>query len=218
MVHPTEAERAALLVVIAPRITVDLPTAEQEYGHSIHILLELIHSFENDFANALELFDHLAAQERQFPLNKYPHKWALIPARDAVITVCNVREALSELNKALKNCPTVRKSLGEHVLAPIIGTFNGAFPHTKIMRDTRAHPVQRLATYAQRKTHGLASLPGLLVVHSHLQGRTITYTHQRNARSLEITPASLNVIQKTKRELFDLFRPFDKTDYFQVPT
>jgi hypothetical protein len=217
MAGPTESARAAFLAITPPRITIDVPPAEQEHARSVSILLDLIQSFENDFAKALELFDHLVAQERPFPLSQFPHKWALIPARDAVMTVHNVGDALEALNRAVDNCSTIRNSLNDNSLKPIIGFFKAAFPHATDMRNSRAHPVQRLSTHSQREVHGLVVLPGRVVIHCELRDRTITYVHNKRRRSLEISQTSLNVIQRTKLKLFDLFRRFDQTDYSALP-
>ena len=182
----------------------------ESHANSISAMLLMINLFVGDFEAALALFDFIETKVSGVSVAS-PVKWSVLPAREAVMSVWNVRDALDFIVSFNGNSLAIRERLESTRSSRQVATSIRRFQMQKKIRDTNAHPAGHLGTPEARQVNRLTSSNGTLVIFSSLSGREIEYSKKGQAsRPRSQRREIFEKLKLIRRKVFEVIRPLDR--------
>jgi hypothetical protein len=167
---------------------------ERENALAINDLFLLLHKCCDDFEGALALMDHSRGYQT------YYARWGVMALNTAMLSTWTFGEALREIDKLFRKCPTLTKILGRRAVWPAMGDFGAAFGDVEGMRNSASHVAKRLRPNFRRKD----AIKNLRISSSVVGNRLI---HSRDGKLLtfEVSQKTLDKLIEIKSKISTVF-------------
>jgi hypothetical protein len=190
----------------------------QDHAHQLvgHALDNLNHYLQ-DFASALELFDHayeLMKTAEQEDWDVFRH-WQFVAARDGALSIYHFQWSLQGMFNSLAQCPYLASRLDEVALRQAKKQFDKWFANAVAMRNSVGHAGDKTKHAQEHLQHaftGICDIPGLRLglvtnytITDHLCGRMYCNTWNKKIECYRIDHDNLQKMTLTRDTIFDIF-------------
>jgi hypothetical protein len=142
-------------------------------------------------------------------------QWSQIAARDAAMTIQHVGNTIKTIETLIQRMPMLSKMIDRKALQGSFSLFRDKhFKNSRKLRNAVAHRAQEIARASRNSIDGPYKDGGFTVEDGAtdiyiegLIGRTITFTHDHEVRSLEVSSNTAQFLREVVVSVFGAFEP-----------
>jgi hypothetical protein len=203
-----------------PRIELDgLPNQERRHAGHIQFLLSDLAAKEQDFVDAVTLFDYCAVQSARHPADSHFRRWPYVAARDGALSINNFAKIIGAIGRNFGSCPTVLALVDRDALKTANRRLGELFPNYATIRHAVAHLGETLGQPTNLDRNAIAGpvevVPGFslggngakVVINGALRGREYTFTIEGELESYELSRNAANGLMEIRGEVYKAFIP-----------
>jgi len=201
----------------------DYPNEKADVDHTL-LLFQALDGYLFEFSAAVDLFEHVEGIWQQHtrnvwaeltePLNKSEGwrrltvsrklvSWALIPSRDAAISIYHFKKTLDAFNHSIRKCPTLFQKIDPVSLRESGRIFSRSFPKAERLRHAVAHSAEHKVTRESFARH----MEKGTYLENRLDGRTFTLSREREELSIEISHKTTAILENVMQSIRNSFAP-----------